>query len=195
MSGVPATPPPGPPGSGPPYPPPYGPPYYPYPYYAPPPKRDNTALIIVLVVLLVVLVPVVFAAILYVMVAGLLTSPTTSPIVTFGPVDQTGGNATIPVFGASREINPSELRIRLDEDTTSSGPAAMPSPDGSVTLKIGVTWYRVFWLDQNHNGAFGVGDALLVTGNLAPLTPSTSYTVFLLDAGGSTISAVLWTSA
>ena len=195
MSGVPVTPPPGPPGPGPSSPPPYGPPYFPYPYYSPPPKRDNVALIIVLVVVLFVLVPVVFAAILYVMVSGLITSPTPEMLVTFDVVDQTGGNATIRVFGASREFSPSELQLRLDENTTSSGPAAMPPPDGSVTLKIGITWYRVSWLDQDHDATFGVGDALWVTGNLAPLKSSTSYTLFLLGSGGATISGSVWTTA
>ncbi len=188
------TPPPGPPGPGPSSPPPYGPRYFPYPYYPPPPKRDNVALIIVLVVVLFVLVPVVFAAILYFMVSGLITSPTPGPPVTLGPVDQTGGNATIRVSGASQEISPSELQLRLDENTTSSGPAAMPPPDGSVALKIGITWYRVFWLDSDHDATFGVGDALRVTGNLAPLKPSTTYTLFLLGPGG-TLNVVKWTTA
>jgi len=195
VSGVPVTPPPGPPGPGPWTPPPYGPPYAPYPYYPPPPKRDNVALIIVLVVALVVLVPVVLAAILYIMVSGLLTNPPSEMIVTFDVVDQTGGNATIPVFGASREINPSELQIRLEANGSSSGIAGMPPPDGSVAVAIGTTTYRIFWLDQDHDATFGAGDALWVTGNSAPLKPSTSYTLFLLGSGGSTISAAAWTTA
>ncbi len=194
MSGVPSTPPPGPPGPGPSPPPPYGPPYFPYPYYPPPPKRDNLALIIVLLVVLFVLVPVIFAAILYVMVSGLISNPTMGPIVAF-VVDQTGGNATISVSGASREISPSELRLRLEANGSSSGIAAMPPPDGSVALAIGSTAYRIFWLDQDHDATFGVGDALWVTGNLAPLRPSTSYALFLLGSGGATISAAAWTTA
>ena len=197
MSGVPVTPPPGPPGAGPSSPPPYGPPYfpYPYPYYQPPPKRDNLALIIVLVVVLFVLVPVVLAAILYVMVSGLISTPTPEMIVTFDVVDQTGGNATVAVFGASREIGPSELRLRLEANGSSSGIAAMPPPDGSVAMGIGSTTYRIFWLDQDHDATFGVGDALWVTGNLAPLKPSTSYVLFLLGVSGATISAAGWTTS
>ncbi len=193
MSGVPATPPPGPPGPGPS--PPYGPPYFPYPYYQPAPKRDNVALIIVLVVVLFVLVPVVFAAILYVMVSGLITGPTPGMIADFGVVDQTGGNATLRVFGASREINPSELRLRLEENGSSSGIADMPAPDGSVGLAIGTTTYRVSWLDIDRDSTFGVGDRLWVTGNLAPLKPSTSYVLFLLGVSGATISAAGWTTS
>jgi len=195
VSGVPVTPPPGPPGPGPWTPPPYGPPYASYPYYPPPPKRDNVALIIVLIVVLFVLVPVVLAAILYVMVSGLLTGPPPEMIVTFDVVDQTGGNATISVFGASREINPSELRLRLEENGSSNGIAGMPLPDGSVALAIGTTTYRVFWLDQDHDSTLGVGDAFWVTGTLAPLKPSTSYILFLLGVSGATISAAAWTTA
>jgi len=194
VSGVPATPPPGPPGPGPSSPPPYGPPYFPYPYYQPPPKRDNVALIIVLVVVLFVLVPVVLAAILYVMVSGLITGPTPGMIVDFGVVDQTGGNATLRVFGASREVNPSELRLRLEENGSSSGLAGMPAPDGSVALAIGTTTYRVLWLDQDRDSTLGVGDELWVTGNLAPLKPSTSYVLYLVGVSGAT-SAAGWTTA
>jgi len=194
VSGVPVTPPPGPPGPGPWTPPPYGPPYFPYPYY-PPPKRDNLALIIVILVVIFVILPVVFAAILYVMVSGLISSPTPGMIVDFGVVDQTGGNATLQVFGASREFNPSELRLRLEANASSSGIAGMPALDGSVALAIGTATYRVYWLDQDHDSTFGVGDAFWVTGNLAPLKPSTSYVLFLLGSGGSTISAAGWTTA
>jgi hypothetical protein len=146
------------------------------------------------VVVIVVAVAVIFAAILYFIVSR-LPGPTASTIVTFGAVNQTGGNATVPVSGASREISPSELQIRLQVNASSTGTAAMPPPDGSVPLVIGGTQYQVFWLDQDRDGTFGVGDALWVTGNLAPLPPATNYALFLLQASGATISAALWTTA
>ena len=101
MSGPSPGPPPGSPGSFPPAgPPPTGPPYYPGFYPPPPPKQTNVALIIVIVVVVIVLVTVVLAAVLYFMVSGLLQGPNAPPIVSLGPVDQTGGIG-VPQLGGS----------------------------------------------------------------------------------------------
>ena len=73
-------------------------------------------------------------------------------------------------------------------------PDGMPAPDGSVALAIGTTTYRVLWLDRDRDSTLGVGDELWVTGNLAPLKPSTSYVLYLVGVSGAT-SAAGWTTA
>ncbi len=69
-----------PPPAGPPPPSPYP---YPYPgYYPPPPPRSDSSkiiVIVVIVVIVIVLITIIGAAVLYVMVSGLLTGPGTGP--------------------------------------------------------------------------------------------------------------------
>ncbi len=73
------------------------------------------------------------------------TSPPTlgTPAVTYA--FDWGWAGFIPVVvGASRELSPSELRVRLLADGMSSAMAAVPPPDGSVAMSISSTTYRIF---------------------------------------------------
>jgi len=166
--------------------------FYPPP---PPPKRSNLALIIVIVVVVVVLVPVILAAVLYILVSGLIQAPNSPPIVAFGFVDQAGGNATIQV-SSSREIDPSSLQVRLSANSSGSS-TGMPPPGGSVALIVGGYTLRVFWLDEDNDQVFGTGDALRVTGNSSPLPSSTRFSLelSLVTSSGQTTSGVTWTTA
>ncbi|HEX9567807.1 MAG TPA: hypothetical protein VGA48_09470 [Thermoplasmata archaeon] len=168
--------------------PPYGAPPFPQMYYpAPPPRRDNLALIIVVVVV-VALVSVVISAVLYILVSGLIRAPNPPPIVAFGPVEMTGGNATIDV-STSREIAPSSLQVRLMANDSGSS-NSMPLPNGSIVLIAGGYILRVFWLDQDNDQLFGFGDVLRVTGDSAPLPGSTTFRLDLLATG--MLAGVTW---
>ena len=151
-------------------------------------------LIIVIVVVVVVVVPVVLAAVLYVLVSGLIQGPNSPPIVAFGFVDQTGGNATIDV-SSSREIDPSSLQVRLSANSSGSS-TGMPPPGGSVALIVGGYTLRMFWLDEDNDRVFGTGDAFRVTGNSAPLPSSTVFSleISLVTSSGQMTSGVTWTS-
>src|SRR3989441_4048227 len=193
MSGPPAGPPPetpiSVPSSGS---PPYGALPFPQMYYpAPPPRRDNLALIIVVVVVVVVvvvLVSVVISAVLYILVSGLIRPPNPPPIVAFGPVEMTGGNASIDV-STSREIAPSSLQVRLMANASGSS-NSMPPPNGSIVLIAGGYILRVFWLDEDNDQLFGSRDVLRVTGDSAPLPGSTTFRLDLLATG--MLAGVTW---
>ena len=172
----------------------YGPSFYPPAYYPPPPppKKSNAALIIVIVVVVVVLVSVVLAAALYLLTSTLIEPPP-PPMVVFGAVEQTAGNATIPIASSSREISPSNLQVRLSAGTSGNS-SGMPPPNGSVVLIAGGRTLRVFWLDQDNDQVFGTGDAFRATGDSAPLPYSTMFRFDLMTSSGAIISGMTWTT-
>lgn len=194
MAQPPTPPPSGPPPTGPA--PPYGPypSYPPYPYYAPPPQRDNLVLIIVIVVIVVVVLSIVSAAILYVMVSGLLTGPGGGPRILFGPVDQTGGNATILIIVPSGSIAPGSLRFSLVANGSASPLRDLPPPDGSVAVVAGTYTLRMFWLDNRNDGLLETGDEFLVAGDLAPLPVRTTFEFSLQASDGSFQTTIGWMS-
>src|SRR2546430_12266609 len=194
MSGPPAGPPPEAPTSFTPSGrPPYGiPPFQPMYYPAPPPRRDNLALIIVIVVVVVVLVSVVISAILYIFVSGLISPPVPPrPLVVFGLVEMTGGNASIPVEATSRGIDPSRLQVRLMANGSGSS-KSMPAPNGSVVLPAGGCTPRGFWLGPSENQVVCACGWARVTGNLAPLPASTTFALDLLNT--EMLAEVTWTT-
>src|SRR3989442_772646 len=147
-----------------------------------PPKKVNAALIIVIVVVVVVLVSVVLAAALYLLTSTLIEPPP-PPMVVFGAVEQSAGNATIPIASSSREISPSNLQVRLSADTSGSS-RGMPPPNGSVVLIAGGRTLRVVWLDADSDQGFGTGDAIRVTADSAPLPYSTMFRFDLMTSSG-----------
>ena len=187
-----------PPGSAGPTPPPgaptYGAPYYPYPYYPQQPKRDNLPIVIILVVVLMIVVTFILAAVLYVMTSDLIVPPTQHPMVTFGPVSQTAGNATFPISSSSAKLAPSTLEFAVQANATTSSLTSLPPPDGSVVVYPGSYVIRVFWLDNNHDGMVGTNDAFWFTGNLGPLPPSTSFTFYLQSTDGFFVGLTGWTT-
>jgi hypothetical protein len=118
------------------------------------------------------------SAILYVMVSGLIRAPSNAPIILLGRVDQTGGNATIPIRSAS-SMAPANLQMVLQANGSTSSATSLPPPDGSVLLGVGTYSLRVFWLDGTGDGLVGAGDAFRVTGDLGPLPRATSFTFTL----------------
>src|SRR3990172_10712069 len=151
-----------PPSTPPPHPPPPSPPrspyYPPYPYY-PPPKRDNLPLILVIVVIAIVIIPIVVAAALYVMVSGLLIGPGTQPVIAFGPVDESAGNATISIGYSSALVNPFSLLFLLPANYSYPQASGLPPPDGSVLVETYGQTFRVYWLHQDRPPVLGTGDA------------------------------------
>ena len=114
-------------------------------------------------------------------------------MVVFGAVEQTAGNATIPIASSSREISPSNLQVRLSAGTSGNS-SGMPPPNGSVVLIAGGRALRVFWLDADSDQVFGTGDAFRVTGDSVPLPYSTMFRFNLLTSSGAIISGMTWTS-
>ena len=172
---------------------PYGPPYYPFPYPPPPRKQQNPAAVIVLVVVVVFLIVSALGAILYVMVAGLMRVPNPPPMVMLGRAEMNRGNATLQVTSSAR-LDPSSLRLILQANGSASPEFGMPAPYGSASAVAGGHTLRVSWLDVNNDSLLSTGDSFWVTGNLAPLPDSTSFSLILRSPTGQFFAESGWTT-
>jgi len=167
------------------------------PYYSPypPPKRDNLALIIVLVVVILVVLPVIAAAVLYVMVSGLIGTPRTIPTVALGPVTQSGGNATVPVAYLSENIDPTNVYILLQANYSQTYPVGMPhSGNECVLVATGGYTLCVYWTDTDGNGLLSSGDSFQLTGEFGRLPSSTVFDFYLRSPDGANLASAEWTT-
>src|SRR5947207_11478653 len=104
-------------------------------------RKDEAAVSPVIATILMVAITVVLAAVLYVMVSGLITPVGgNKPLVTFAAVDQRSGNATIAVAGASQSVSPSNYKVNLQVGSNTGSAVAMPTTAGllaTMTIKTG----------------------------------------------------------
>jgi len=161
-------------------------------------RKDEAAVSPVIATILMVAITVVLAAVLYVMVSGLITPiGGTKPLVTFNAVSQTNGNATFSVAASSPVFGPSNYKVNLVVGTTPGVAVAMPTTgtgtNNFVSVVVGATTYRIYWTDIGGEVTVNAADQFRVTGNNGPLTPSvTAFTFHLLWSDGSGIQTTSW---
>src|SRR5437773_5864170 len=160
-------------------------------------RKDEAAVSPVIATILMVAITVVLAAVLYVMVSGLI-SPVggNKPLVTFSAVEQSAGNATIGVAGASQGVSPSNYKVNLQVGSNTGSAVAMPTTGGLfATMTINSEIGRAHWTDIGGEKTVNPGDNFRVTGNNLPLSPAaTSYTFYLLWSDGSSIQQSSWST-
>src|SRR6267378_3061296 len=129
--------------------------------------KDEAAVSPVIATILMVAITVVLAAVLYVMVSGLITPVGgNKPLVTFAAVTQASGNATISVAGASQSVSPSNYKVNLQVGANTGGAVAMPTTGGLfATMTINSVVYRIYWTDIGGEKTVNSGDNFRVTGH------------------------------
>ena len=144
------------------YPPPYGPPVS--PYFPPPPKTTNIALIVIVVVIVVVLVVVGLAAILYLMVGGLLTDGGPNrPFVSFGPATVSGTDVSFQVASVTGRSAPiGTYSVNLLVNTTAGSPRPLAT---SFTIIVGLDTFTGTFTDNDGSGTLTARDAFRITAN------------------------------
>src|SRR5437870_12590621 len=160
-------------------------------------RKDEAAVSPVIATILMVAITVVLAAVLYVMVSGLITPVGgNKPLVTFSAVTQSSGNATIAVAGASQSVSPSNYKVNLQVGSNTGGAVAMPTAGGPfATMTINSADYRIPCTAIGGEKTVNPGDNFRVTGNNLPLSPAaTSYTFYLLWSDGSSIQQSSWST-
>ncbi len=159
-------------------------------------RKDVQAVSPVIATILMVAITVVLAAVLYVMVSGLIAGPGTSkPTVAFGTPSLQAGvlykNETIPIASASQSVGPGNYKVNLQYGATTGAAVAMPTTSGSyATVTIGSNTFRIFWIDVGSEGTVNSPDFFLVTswsGSAYQNLPTGSYTFYLLWSDGGLI--------
>jgi archaeal type IV pilus assembly protein PilA len=161
-------------------------------------RKDEAAVSPVIATILMVAITVVLAAVLYVMVSGLINPiGGTKPLVEFSSVDMADaaspGNATFDVLSASQTHSPASYKVNIEVGGV-PGPTAQTLPatsGGFVPFTIGGVTYRVYWIDLA-GGTVNAGDTIRVTGAATTL-PAGSYQFHLLWTDNSLIRSVTWT--
>src|SRR5207245_4320290 len=128
-------------------------------------RKDEAAVSPVIATILMVAITVVLAAVLYVMVSGLITPVGGhKPLVTFAAVAQSSGNATISVAGASQSVSPSNYKVNLQVGSNTGSAVAMPTTGGLfATMTINAVVYRIYWTDIGGEDRKSVGEGTRVT--------------------------------
>ena len=162
-------------------------------------RKDEEAVSPVIATILMVAITVVLAAVLYVMVSGLITSPGTSkPTVALGTATLVGSfkNESIPVASASQSVAPTNYKVNLLFGSTTGVAVAAPATSGAggqVSVVVGANTYKIAWTDIGGEGTVNGGDSFTVTfwgsTNVQATMPSGSYTFFLLWSDGSQITS------
>ena len=161
-------------------------------------RKDEAAVSPVIATILMVAITVVLAAVLYVMVSGLITPVGgNKPLVTFAAVSQSNGNATFDIAGATPIESASSYKVNLKVGTTTGVAIAMPTTGGNfANVVVGTTTYRVYWTDLAGERNLNPGDSFRVTGNNIPLTAQTTFVFYLVWAtDGSSVQSTTWTTA
>jgi flagellin-like protein len=163
-------------------------------------RKDDQAVSPVIATFLMVAFTVVLAAVLYVMVSGLITGPGTSkPTVAFGTVGPVTGstfkNESLQVASASQAVAPSNYKVNLQAPAGTGSALAMPLTNGgSVVVTVGSSFYKITWTDIGGDLTLNGGDLFVVSQatSSAGTTPTTmtsgSYTFYLLWSDGSEIT-------
>ncbi len=159
-------------------------------------RKDEQAVSPVIATILMVAITVVLAAVLYVMVSGLIGGTTTSskPAVTL-TVSKTSTGADILVAGIQPTAAPSNFKVNIENVTTTvfGTAAAMPtSSGGSATVNLAGGSFSITWQNPGGSGTVSQGDHFVISHVTGSYTSGTTYSFLLIWSDGSTLTSINW---
>ena len=130
-------------------------------------RKDEQAVSPVIATILMVAITVVLAAVLYVMVSGLIggTNTTSKPTVTLTVSKITGG-VSILVAGIQPSSPPANFKVNIQNATSlATGTAiAMPTTTGgSVSVTASTIVFTIVWQNTGGSGQVSQGDNFVIT--------------------------------
>jgi flagellin-like protein len=159
-------------------------------------RKDDKAVSPVIATILMVAITVVLAAVLYVMVSGLITGPgAQKPLVTFSSVTKVNAVTwTFTVASAQPAVAVSNYRVNFGIGTN-TGSAVNMGTNGvntTVTMTAGTpATVGVKWTDLGGTGQVKGGDIITIAFPTVPTT-GTPLTFYLLYSDGSQVQSQLW---
>jgi flagellin-like protein len=150
-------------------------------------RKDEKGVSPVIATILMVAITVVLAAVLYVMVTGLLSGPgATIPRVTFGSPEVITNGFKFQVAGATLTKPAASFRVAFSVNGTTAGTAQVL--DASNDFVSGGDTYTMTWSDLGGEGDLTGGDEFRIT-RVGGLRTATDYVVTLLWTDGSSTGA------
>ena len=162
-------------------------------------RKDEQAVSPVIATILMVAITVVLAAVLYVMVSGLIggQNPVSKPVITLQLNTKTATGADILVTGDQPASPPGNFKVNLEVVSTFGGATQLATPAGTATnVKVpattGVT-YTVTWQNPGGSGNVVGGDHFSIgyPGTGGP-SSGNSITLLLIWTDGSTVASVTY---
>jgi len=158
-------------------------------------RKDEQAVSPVIATILMVAITVVLAAVLYVMVSGLISGPSTQkPFVTFSTTTKVNALTwTFAIASASPAVNPSNYKINFGIGTATGAAVNMGTSGTNTTVTTGGSPANVGvkWTDLGGENTVNAGDQFTITFPSAP-TQGASLTFYLLYSDGSQVQSVNW---
>jgi flagellin-like protein len=154
-------------------------------------REDESAVSPVIATILMVAITVVLAAVLYVMVSGLLTGPGPQrPVVTFSSATAITNGYTFSLAGVSQVVAPSNYKVNYQVNST-TGTAVVLAP--SMSVVVGASTYTVTWIDPGGERTVNGGDRFEIT-RTGGIPISSSFTFYLLWSDGTVIQSQAYTT-
>lgn len=153
-------------------------------------RKDERGVSPVIATILMVAITVVLAAVLYVMVTGLLAGPgATKPNITFGGKEPITSGFQFQVAGASlvRPISSYRVNMLLNGTSSTSGATALAA---SMPFTLSGQAYTLTYSDVGGEGNVGPGDRFQLTRNTGQLWQTATYTAILLWTDGSEVGSL-----
>ena len=146
-------------------------------------RKDNKGVSPVIATILMVAITVVLAAVLYLMVSNFTDTGGggSEPTITLGAVEQTAGNATIEIAGASHtnDLGKYSLILLANDVTVTDFDTVSTTPTGSIT-----------YLDINGDGKLGSGDKIKMS-----INDDTDYEIILYwKTSDAKITSASWST-
>src|SRR5205809_808780 len=153
-------------------------------------RKDESAVSPVIATILMVAITVVLAAVLYVMVSGLLTGPGAQrPVVTFGSVTSITNGYQFSVAAASQNVGPTNYKVNLQVNSTTGTSVALTATSMSVVIPAPVSaTFTITWLDPGGERTLNGGDTFQVTRS-GGIPIESTYVFYLLWSDGTQIQS------
>ena len=168
-------------------------------------RKDEQAVSPVIATILMVAITVVLAAVLYVMVSGLIGGTTTSskPAVTL-TITKTATGADILVAGIQPTAAPSNFKVNIENVTSTAFGTAQNAPTVAAgtasctttstscsAVSVGGTGFAVVWQNPGGSGTVSQGDHFVIA-HTSGLYGSGTFSFLLIWSDGSTLTSINW---